>query len=318
MLSYHRSAALSYIALPGRRPCPPTAVCFEPRYARRAERMKASEIRELLKLLDRPGIISFAGGIPDPALFPAEAAAEAYRRALTHSPALALQYSVSEGYLPLREWIAGHMHCARRPGRAGQHRRHQRLAAGPRLSRQAPDLAGRHGAGDGALLSRRAAGLLRLRAALRRDPSRARQPDARILRRRRRFRRRGDAGEARLRRAGFRQPDRRNPVDGRPGEPARAGAGPRHSADRGLRLSGAALRGREPADPAGAGRSARRLARRLARHPSRHVLEDDRARPARRLGLRVARHRPPPRPDQAGERPQRAARQPDGDGEARR
>ncbi len=88
-----------------------TAACFEPRYARRAERMKASEIRELLKLLDRPGIISFAGGIPDPALFPAEAAAEACRRALTHSPALALQYSVSEGYLPLREWIAGHMHA---------------------------------------------------------------------------------------------------------------------------------------------------------------------------------------------------------------
>ncbi len=63
-----------------------TAVCFEPRYARRAERMKASEIRELLKLVDRPGIISFAGGIPDPALFPAEAAAEAYRRALTERP----------------------------------------------------------------------------------------------------------------------------------------------------------------------------------------------------------------------------------------
>ena len=86
-----------------------TAVRFEPHYARRADRMKASEIRELLKLLDRPGIISFAGGIPDPALFPAEAAAEAYRRALTDAPKVALQYSVSEGYLPLREWIAGHM-----------------------------------------------------------------------------------------------------------------------------------------------------------------------------------------------------------------
>ena len=43
---------------------------WEPAYATRAERMRASEIRELLKLLDRPGIISFAGGIPDPALFP--------------------------------------------------------------------------------------------------------------------------------------------------------------------------------------------------------------------------------------------------------
>jgi DNA-binding transcriptional MocR family regulator len=84
---------------------------WEPRYARRAERMKASEIRELLKLLDQPGIISFAGGIPDPRLFPAEAAAEAYAAALADpaSAAAALQYSVSEGYSPLVSWIAGQM-----------------------------------------------------------------------------------------------------------------------------------------------------------------------------------------------------------------
>ncbi len=83
---------------------------WEPRYARRAERMRASEIRELLKLLDEPGIISFAGGIPDPALFPVETAREAYAAALADGVAgQALQYSVSEGYLPLREWIVGHM-----------------------------------------------------------------------------------------------------------------------------------------------------------------------------------------------------------------
>ena len=84
---------------------------YEPAYARRVERMKASEIRELLKLLDRPGVISFAGGIPDPALFPVEAAAEAYRCALADPKraAAALQYSVSEGYAPLRSWIARHM-----------------------------------------------------------------------------------------------------------------------------------------------------------------------------------------------------------------
>ncbi|RUY33308.1 PLP-dependent aminotransferase family protein, partial [Mesorhizobium sp. M7A.F.Ca.US.001.04.1.1] len=46
--------------------------------ASRSSRMKASEIRELLKLLDQPDIISFAGGIPDPALFPAEAIRDAY------------------------------------------------------------------------------------------------------------------------------------------------------------------------------------------------------------------------------------------------
>ena len=84
---------------------------WEPRYAQRAERMRASEIRELLKLLDKPGIISFAGGIPDPTLFPAKEAQAAYAAVLS-DPALArsaLQYSVSEGYLPLRQWIVRHM-----------------------------------------------------------------------------------------------------------------------------------------------------------------------------------------------------------------
>lgn len=80
------------------------------RYARRANRMQASEIRELLKLLDQPDIISFAGGIPDAKLFPSEAFAKAYGELLTGDEAgAALQYSVSEGYLPLRQWVAKHM-----------------------------------------------------------------------------------------------------------------------------------------------------------------------------------------------------------------
>jgi len=89
----------------------PPAAPYEPRLARRAARMGGSEIRELLKLLDQPDIISFAGGIPDPKLFPAEAAREAYAAALATPGAVAeaLQYSVSEGYAPLRAWIAGHM-----------------------------------------------------------------------------------------------------------------------------------------------------------------------------------------------------------------
>ena len=84
---------------------------WEPRYAARAERMRASEIRELLKLLDQPGIISFAGGIPDPALFPARQAQAAYAAVLSDAALArsALQYSVSEGYLPLRQWIVRHM-----------------------------------------------------------------------------------------------------------------------------------------------------------------------------------------------------------------
>jgi len=78
--------------------------------AERTGRMKASEIRELLKLLDQPEIISFAGGIPDPALFPTQAFRDAMDAALTGpSAGIALQYSVSEGYRPLRAWLVEYM-----------------------------------------------------------------------------------------------------------------------------------------------------------------------------------------------------------------
>lgn len=79
-------------------------------FASRAAGMSASEIRELLKLLDRPGLLSFAGGIPDPALFPAREFTAAFQSALSaENQAQALQYSVSEGYLPLRRWIKAEM-----------------------------------------------------------------------------------------------------------------------------------------------------------------------------------------------------------------
>jgi DNA-binding transcriptional MocR family regulator len=84
---------------------------WEARFSLYGKRASASEIRELLKVIDRPGIISFAGGIPDPALFPVALIAEAHRHVL-EDPARAgsaLQYSVSEGYEPLREWLAGYM-----------------------------------------------------------------------------------------------------------------------------------------------------------------------------------------------------------------
>jgi DNA-binding transcriptional MocR family regulator len=78
--------------------------------ASRNTRMKASEIRELLKLLDQPDIISFAGGIPDPALFPKVEIQAAYAHVLQNDPSnAALQYSPSEGYAPLREWIQDEM-----------------------------------------------------------------------------------------------------------------------------------------------------------------------------------------------------------------
>ena len=79
-------------------------------FATRSSRMRASEIRELLKLLEQPDIISFAGGIPDPALFPDEAFKQAYADIFSGPQVnAALQYSVSEGYKPLREWLVGEM-----------------------------------------------------------------------------------------------------------------------------------------------------------------------------------------------------------------
>jgi len=79
-------------------------------FASRVSRLKASEIRELLKLLDQPDIISFAGGIPDPALFPAKDVQAAFADIFSGDKKdAALQYSVSEGYMPLRKWIASQM-----------------------------------------------------------------------------------------------------------------------------------------------------------------------------------------------------------------
>jgi len=81
------------------------------RFSERMTRVRASEIRELLKLLDQPDILSFAGGIPDPGLFPAAQIQAGYDAILSDADLSrqALQYSVSEGYLPLRRWIAERM-----------------------------------------------------------------------------------------------------------------------------------------------------------------------------------------------------------------
>ena len=77
--------------------------------ARRAERMNPSIIREILKVTERPGIISLAGGLPSPETFPVEAMREAADRVLRDAPREALQYAASEGYGPLREWVSQHL-----------------------------------------------------------------------------------------------------------------------------------------------------------------------------------------------------------------
>ena len=81
---------------------------WEDRYAHRTQRMGSSTIRELLKLTEQPDIISFAGGLPAPDVFPVEEFAAACDRVLLLHGAQALQYGTTEGYLPLREQIARH------------------------------------------------------------------------------------------------------------------------------------------------------------------------------------------------------------------
>jgi 2-aminoadipate transaminase len=77
--------------------------------AARAERMNPSVIREILKVTEKPGIISFAGGLPSPKTFPVDAFAAACATVLKNDGPAALQYAASEGYPPLREWVANNL-----------------------------------------------------------------------------------------------------------------------------------------------------------------------------------------------------------------
>ncbi len=81
---------------------------WEYRYAHRMQKMGSSVIRELLKFTEQPDIISFAGGLPAPEVFPVNEFHEACNRVLMEQGAQALQYSTTEGYLPLREMISRH------------------------------------------------------------------------------------------------------------------------------------------------------------------------------------------------------------------
>ena len=74
--------------------------------AGRAEKMNPSVIREILKVTEKHGIISFAGGLPSPKTFPIDAFAAACAKVLKTDGEGALQYAASEGYAPLREWVA--------------------------------------------------------------------------------------------------------------------------------------------------------------------------------------------------------------------
>jgi 2-aminoadipate transaminase len=79
---------------------------WQPLFAERSAHMRRSTVRELLKLLSQPGMISFAGGIPAPELFPIEDTARAAAKVLQNSGEEALQYGQTEGIPALRDWIA--------------------------------------------------------------------------------------------------------------------------------------------------------------------------------------------------------------------
>jgi 2-aminoadipate transaminase len=79
------------------------------RYAQRTQRMTSSMVRELLKITSQPDVISFAGGLPAPELFPIEEMRVAADTVLRTQGRAALQYSMTEGYPPLREMIVRHM-----------------------------------------------------------------------------------------------------------------------------------------------------------------------------------------------------------------
>ena len=78
-------------------------------YAQRIANLKASEIREILKVTEQPSVISFAGGLPAPELFPIEAISNMCASVLACDGQRALQYATTEGYVPLRRWIAARM-----------------------------------------------------------------------------------------------------------------------------------------------------------------------------------------------------------------
>lgn len=84
---------------------------MEFKFANRMSHLKASEIREILKVTERPEVISFAGGLPAPELFPIEDIKTVNRMVLEEEGAKALQYTTTEGYAPLREWIAQRMNA---------------------------------------------------------------------------------------------------------------------------------------------------------------------------------------------------------------
>ncbi len=81
-------------------------------FSERAQQLTSSAIREILKVTERPEVISFAGGLPAPGGFPVEVVREAFDKVLATNGRAALQYGPTEGYAPLRQWVADDLNAA--------------------------------------------------------------------------------------------------------------------------------------------------------------------------------------------------------------
>ena len=114
-----------------------TGLDWDAAFSPSARRMSSSVIREILKVTQSPDVISFAGGLPAPELFPVEAVRQAASTVLDRYGAAALQYSTTEGHLPLRQWLAE---------RAGITPDHVQIMTG---SQQGLDLIGKMLIGEG-------------------------------------------------------------------------------------------------------------------------------------------------------------------------
>src|SRR6266513_230517 len=78
-------------------------------FAHRMDSLEVSTVREILKVTEMPEVISFAGGLPAPELFPSQEIAQAFYKVIAEDGRAALQYSTTEGYTPLRQLIAARM-----------------------------------------------------------------------------------------------------------------------------------------------------------------------------------------------------------------
>ena len=88
---------------------------FNTLFSERARAIQSSAIREILKVTERPEVISFAGGLPSATTFPVDRMRAAFERVLSTNGREALQYSTTEGYAPLRAWVAAHVGTSQAP-----------------------------------------------------------------------------------------------------------------------------------------------------------------------------------------------------------